>query len=764
MIPVSRRGRRGWASFLRSRARSRQREPRPIAPPSAPVDVIVPVYRGLADTRLCVDSVLASPVRTPYRLVVINDASPDPEVTSWLRRRAEQDGRILLLENAENLGFVATVNRGMGLDAQNDVVLLNSDTEVANDWLDRLRDAAYSDARVASVTPLSTNATICSYPRFCQDNPLPQGYTTARLDALCARVNRGVAVDVPTGVGFCMYIRRDALLEVGLFDVEHFGKGYGEENDFCLRADAAGWRNLHLLDTFVLHTGGVSFGAGKASREHAAMQVMRRMHPQYEADVMSFIRDDPALGARLALDLARIAESGLPVILALLHNRSGGTMRHVKDVARLLAGRAVMLTLTPASSRRVLLRLAEDAEGLELAFRLPEQWEGLLDVLRRVGVRHVHFHHLLGHPQALRDLPDLLGVDYDFTVHDFYSYCTHISLTGRDERYAGERGPGQCGCCAPEISGPKGFGTVGQWRAANARLLAGARYVLAPSHDAALRIAGFAPDARMVVVPHPDLAGAGTLPPAGPAPLRGDAPLKIVVLGALSRMKGADVLEATAREAARRGAPLEFHLLGYGYRAFHGCAASLVVHGKYEERDLPGLLASLRPHLAWFPAQCPETYSYTLSSALEAGLPVVVPDLGAFPERVQGRAWSWIRPWDTRPAQWTDEFVALREKYFRPGKPPPLSESRVLGSAGFPTPYADWQYGHEYLAGLQANPQVTAPFTATELVPYLSTHFMTARLRVFAVLDYLRTHRLLQGLAASIPAAWRQRVSDWLSA
>ena len=225
--------------------------PQPLTPPDAPVDIIVPVYRGLQDTRRCIESVLASGCKTAWRLIVINDVSPEPELAEWLRAKAASEPRITLLENEQNLGFVGTVNRGMALSDAHDVLLLNSDAEVAGDWLDRIRAAAYGDQRVATVTPFSNNATICSYPQFCKDNELPAGYDTARLDALFARANAGQAVDVPTGVGFCMYIRRAALQAVGLFDEEHFGKGYGEENDFCIRAAQAGWRNLHALDTFV---------------------------------------------------------------------------------------------------------------------------------------------------------------------------------------------------------------------------------------------------------------------------------------------------------------------------------------------------------------------------------------------------------------------------------------------------------------------------------------------------------------------------------
>ncbi|MBL1887414.1 glycosyltransferase, partial [Klebsiella pneumoniae] len=110
-----------------------------------------------------------------------NDASPEPELTDWLRKRA-QDNSFKLLENENNLGFVATVNRGMKLHSKRDVLLLNSDVEVANKWLERIYDAAYSRERVGSVTPFSNNATICSFPNFCEDNELFSGMDVQSLD------------------------------------------------------------------------------------------------------------------------------------------------------------------------------------------------------------------------------------------------------------------------------------------------------------------------------------------------------------------------------------------------------------------------------------------------------------------------------------------------------------------------------------------------------------------------------------------------------
>ena len=737
--------------------------PTPITPPQHPVDIIVPVYRGLADTRLCIDSVLASTNQSAWRLVVINDASPEPEVTAWLRERAAQDSRITLLENRDNLGFVGTVNRGMALSDSNDVLLLNSDTEVANNWLDRIRSAAYGDSKVASVTPFSNNATICSYPRFCKDNRLPAGYDTARLDALCAQTNPGAVVDVPTGVGFCMYIRRDCLAQVGLFDTENFGKGYGEENDFCQRAAKAGWRNLHLLDTFVLHTGGVSFGDSKSPREKAAMETLRRLHPRYESAVMAFVQADPAQPYRLALDVARITHAHRPVVLAVLHDRAGGTVRHVRELAQHLSEQAIFLTLTPAPDRCVRLELAGKDEGFQLVFRLADQYQDLVQALTQLGVRHIHYHHLLGHDPSILELPPQLGVGYDFTAHDFYSYCTHISLTGSDNRYVPEPTPGQCACCSPQDAAPVGGGTVADWRHRNRHFLTGARLVLAPSHDTAQRMAAFAPGARVRAIPHTDMSvpDLATQPQPKARPLPAGAPLKIVVLGALSAIKGADLLEATALEAARRNAPIEFHLLGYGYRHLQTQPrAHLTVHGSYEDDDLPGLLQWLQPDLVWFPAQWPETYSYTLSASLQAGLPVVAPDLGAFPERLAGRPWSWVVRWDMSAAEYVDLFLALREKHFATCQPP--QPAAQAGNAAA----SDWHYRHDYLAGVPHAAQ-TEPLP----IPFIKEHLRVpagatsgAKSLLLSGVVRLRSHPLLRGVAQRVPQHWQTRVKNWLRA
>ena len=269
------------------------------------VDIIIPVYRGLHQTTACIRSVLKAVQSKPHEIVVINDQSPEPNLVNFLQETA-RTGAITLLHNSKNLGFVQTVNRGMDMHPDRDVVLLNSDTEVANNWLDRLHRCAYANPRIGTVTPFSNNATICSYPRFCESNTLPEGWDVASLDAVFARVNPGALVEIPTAVGFCMYIRRDCLEEVGLFDADLFGKGYGEENDFCMRALRRNWCHVLAADTFVFHAGEVSFAETAESHKKAALDTIRRLHPNYDHLVQWHISDDPARKYRLAATVERL--------------------------------------------------------------------------------------------------------------------------------------------------------------------------------------------------------------------------------------------------------------------------------------------------------------------------------------------------------------------------------------------------------------------------------------------------------------------------
>ncbi|MCK2086875.1 glycosyltransferase family 2 protein [Thauera aromatica] len=273
-------------------------------PNKQPVDVLVPVFEGRQTTLDCVDSVIehAARNRTPHRLIVLDDASPDVELAAALKKRARQ-GRLKYLRHPANLGFIRNMNRAMALHPERDVVWLNADTRVHGDWLDRLRTAAYSADDVASATPFSNNGELMSFPRMQHAAPMPDAEQHAALDR-AAHGLRLAPVVLETGCGFCLYIKRRALDEVGYLDEVELKRGYGEETDWCLRAHAKGWRHVGAVNVFIAHAGGHSFGPEKALRVMQNNAVLRRRHPQADTNFRRYVAADPLAPARQQLDAA----------------------------------------------------------------------------------------------------------------------------------------------------------------------------------------------------------------------------------------------------------------------------------------------------------------------------------------------------------------------------------------------------------------------------------------------------------------------------
>ena len=222
-----------------------------------PVDIIIPIYNAYDDLRKCIKSVKTYTDLTFDRLVLINDCSPDERIMPYLEYVKE--GNILVINNEKNKGFSGNVNLGMSLTEDRDVILLNSDTVVTRNWVNKIYECAYSAEEIGTVTPMSNSATLCSTPIMCQDNNVPEGFTVQEYADLIERCSLKKYPRITVAVGFCMFIKRNVIKEVGWFDAETFERGYGEENDFCNRAEQLGYIHVMCDDTFIYHKGTVSF-------------------------------------------------------------------------------------------------------------------------------------------------------------------------------------------------------------------------------------------------------------------------------------------------------------------------------------------------------------------------------------------------------------------------------------------------------------------------------------------------------------------------
>lgn len=261
--------------------------------------VIVPIFNAAPALRRCLSALLAT-LPDDTRVVLADDASSDPAVAELCSAFAEKfSGHCEMLRHDVNQGFVRNVNRAAQSCADDDLLLLNSDTVPAPGWFEAMRACAASDPGIATVTPWSNNAEICSFPQFCRPNRMPDDAELAAIGAAAAvRMEDDRPVELPTGVGFAMWISRRAWQELGDFDAATFGRGYGEENDFCWRARAHGWRNVHCANAYVAHQGNVSFAQTAEAPGGRNLQRLVARYPDYNATIAAFIEADPLRAAR----------------------------------------------------------------------------------------------------------------------------------------------------------------------------------------------------------------------------------------------------------------------------------------------------------------------------------------------------------------------------------------------------------------------------------------------------------------------------------
>lgn len=253
-------------------------------PPPNGIAVVVPIHNATDSVRRCLDA-LARWTPAAARLILIDDASTDATIAPLLGAFAREHDAEVECQTL-NRGYTQSVNAGIERAGEADVVLLNSDTEVGPHWLQALFAAAYGEATIGTATAVSDNAGAFSVPELEQYCPIPSCWDLPGAQRAVLQQAGLRYPELPTGNGFCMYVKREVIARVGVMDAAAFPAGYGEENDFCQRAIRAGFRNVIAGNVLVRHERSASFGdARRAALGIDGMAVLRARYPTYEADV-----------------------------------------------------------------------------------------------------------------------------------------------------------------------------------------------------------------------------------------------------------------------------------------------------------------------------------------------------------------------------------------------------------------------------------------------------------------------------------------------
>ena len=607
-----------------------------------PITIVLPVYNAHELLQQCLERVIAH-TDLPWRMILIEDRSTDDRVLPFLRGWAKDKANVTLLENPENLGFVASVNRGLSLALEakeaetGPVILLNSDALVPARWASRLIEPFELQEDVASVTPLSNDAEIFSVPVICKRATLTPGQGDT-IDKTACQFRPGAEIsDVPTGVGFCMAIARDWLLRASSFDPA-FGRGYGEEVDWCQKVSHMGGRHLVQPRLFVEHRGGESFGASdKAALIAKNNAEISRRYPDFDKSVQDFIASDPLVTARLALGLAWAGsvQPDSPVSVYMAHSLGGGADHYLERriAQEQEAGRPSVVLRVGGPFHRWQLELVTKRgrhHGVCDSFATVQR---LLSVL---PWRHVVYSCGVGDQDPVT-LPDAL-IDLmrdqdtaEMLFHDYFPLTPSYNLLDSDGAYRGPVVPPR-GDSAHQIRSANGETIpLDRWQAAWKRFAAQATLTVF-SENSAQHVAAVWPDLETAIQiePHEVSVTFDTMParPANARPMIG-------VLGNIGQSKGAAVVQDMAKCLVRdRDAVCDMMVVGNIDPAF-AMPGHLRVHGSYAVPDLPHLAERYGITHWLIPSVWPETFCYTVHEALLTGLPVLAFEIGAQGEAVR---------------------------------------------------------------------------------------------------------------------------------
>ena len=630
---------------------------------NAAIVIIVPVYNAASDVQACLDSLVAHTSR-PASILIIDDASTDPAIPPLLDRFSVMAG-ITVLRNERNLGFTLTVNKGINLAGRADVVLLNSDAIVTPRWLENLHLAAYSHHRIATVTPLSDNAGAFSVPEYGEANALPQWADQDVYARMITQASAMILPSVPTGNGFCMYIRRSCIDEVGTFDEAAFPRGYGEENDFCMRAVHRGWRNIVDDRTIVYHRRSASFGEDKSELIKRAASILNERYPEYKmlTKVFEGKQFDAIRGRVRSINLGSPSrpEIGLPRALFVISITTGGTALTNADLMKGIRDRFQPWLLQCDMRKMELSYLGPGglapvashilAEPISIATHVSDEYDRVIEQwLVMYAIELVHIRHISRNSLNLVQSCKSLGIPVVFSFHDFYCVCPTVKLLDENLKFC--KGvctptPGECDAeLWPRDSVPPLKNRwIRNWRSMMIRMLRQCDAFVTTSISARQIITSTFPELdgeNFRVIPHG--RSFGRMHQCAHLFEEGK-PIRILLLGSINEAKGGRIIvELANRDKHGR---FEFHILGnVSSRLMELGSNSVVLHGAYEREEVASKIKAIGPHLGAIFSIWGETYCHSLTELWACGVPVLTFDMGAIGERIRATGGGWLLPHD----------------------------------------------------------------------------------------------------------------------
>ncbi|MEG0093580.1 MAG: glycosyltransferase [Erysipelotrichaceae bacterium] len=615
-------------------------------------DIIIPIYNAFDYLQKCLKSIINSTDLHHHGLILIDDKSTDERMKPYLQSFLKEysNFNITLLINEQNSGFVRTVNKGMKY-SKNDILLLNSDTEVCEGWLDRIVKCAYSELNVATVTPLSNNATLVSVPTPLHPNDLPVNFDFKTYSNIINKCSYHDYPMIPTSHGFCMYIRREAIDLVGYFDDETFGIGYGEENEFSFRCLDFGLKHLLCDDVLIYHKESQSFNEKKDQLIKNNMKLLSKKHPVYSRKIETWCEDYPISYINKNI-IYNINMYNRKNILFVIHDWSevkenlGGTTIHCVDLIRNLRKNYNFHVLAPEHGIFKVYSYFENEESLlefdgistigNINFTNKKYKEMVRKLMKGLNISILHVHHMIGHYFDIVDVANELQIPSYITLHDFYCLCPTINMLFNMEKYCLNIKNRDCKTCLKnKLNIPNDLIPV--WENEWTNFLKKFKLVITPSFSTKQIIESQLIDVNCIAMEH----GINIKKETSLLNIRQNNEFNVAFVGVMAIHKGGKVVEYLIKNTKDKR--IKYHLFGTSEINFlKKNRSNFVNHGKYKREELSILLKKNNINMVANLSIWPETYSYTLTETIASGVPVLGYSLGAVGERIEKNKFGWL--------------------------------------------------------------------------------------------------------------------------
>lgn len=600
------------------------------------VDILLPVYNGLSYLKILIPQILKYS-DLDFRLYIINDASSDKGVNIFLDEiKLINSKNIIIDTNETNLGFTKTVNKLFEKSKNEYIILLNSDIELSENWISRLIYPFLNDEKIATITPMSNSATICSFPNI-GDNELLDNTNTAELNNVLSGVP-AFQEEIPTGVGFCMAIRKSALQKIGYFDEVNFPRGYGEEVDLCFRFNKIGLKNILNGSLFVYHKHGGSFDSvEKKQLQTANQKKIEELYPEFTTRLTSYFTNNSFVIHKAIYHLLLIKSKKKKVALFFDHDLGGGTNIYTKNY-QAANSETIYLNITfpnPNINQENLLLLRTKFSNLHYHFTM-ESIGVLFSIFDNAGFvpDEIIINNLVSYSNIFDLLSTLTAyktrnkhVALKFMGHDFYPICPNFLLLKNDEFCNIPDDLTTCAKCIENLSSTiepvltsKDFTTHIKWREQWGEFLHLCSEITVFTESTKKLFTKVWPSIseKVKIVPHVLVGFTKKI----------NKPKNICVLGHIhSVAKGAKIIKELANELENNN-PNNYNLISIGSIHPEFDSPFIQKKGPYSIETLYEKLMENRIDLILIPSVCSETFSFTTREAIESEIPAACFKLG----------------------------------------------------------------------------------------------------------------------------------------